>query len=84
MITVELYGRSNNVLNRMSRKVYTVVMVNHDGLPACHGSGQPVNGLPAYADFGLAAHLAEEGVSVYTTDHVRFSKIILMKSVALK
>jgi hypothetical protein len=25
--------------------------------------GQPVNGLPAYEDFGLVAHLAKEGVS---------------------
>jgi hypothetical protein len=44
----------------------------------------PSTGLPAYADFGLAAHMAKEGISVYTTDRVRFSKIILMKSVALK
>jgi hypothetical protein len=50
----------------------------------CHEPGQPINGLPAYGDFGLAAHLAKEDVSVYTTDHVRFSKVKLIKSVALK
>jgi hypothetical protein len=50
----------------------------------CHSSGQPLNGPPAYADFGLAPHLAKESVSVYTTDHVRFSKIKLTKSVSLK
>jgi hypothetical protein len=50
----------------------------------CHEPGQPINGLPSYPDFGLAAHLAKEGVSVFTADHVRVSKIFLMKSLALK
>jgi hypothetical protein len=59
-------------------------MVSHDGLLCVMNPGSPSRGLPAYADLGFAAHAAKEGVSVYKTDHVRFSKIFLMTTFALK
>jgi hypothetical protein len=31
-----------------------------------HEPGQPINRLPAYAGFGLAAHLAKEGVNRFS------------------
>jgi hypothetical protein len=61
------------MVNRLSRKVYTVDMVSHDRPPCVMNPDSPSTGLPAYADLGLAAHLAKESASVYTTDYVRFS-----------
>jgi hypothetical protein len=81
---MQLYGRGNNVLNCMSRKVYTVVMVNHDR-PACvmalvspSMGNQPMQILDWFRTW-----LGR--VSAYTRPtHVRFSKIKLTKSVSLK
>jgi hypothetical protein len=83
MVTVELYGRRNNVLKCLSGKTDTVVMVNHDRLLCVVDSGSPPMGyqlmhilaLDRALELWLAAHLAREDVSVYTTDDVRFSKI---------
>jgi hypothetical protein len=64
------YPSSDGTPHRQA-KAYTVGMANHDRLLR---TTDPAPELPAYADFGLAAHLAKEGVSVYTTDHMRFLK----------
>jgi hypothetical protein len=44
---VKFYGCGNNVVNCLSRKVYTVVVVSHDGAPVRHEPGQPINGIKA-------------------------------------
>jgi hypothetical protein len=82
MVTVELYGRRNNVLKCLSGKTDTVVMVNHDRLLCVVDSGSPSMGyqpmhilaLDRAQELWLAAHLAREDVSVYTADHVRNEK----------
>jgi hypothetical protein len=72
------------VLNCLSRKAYTIGMVNHARVPcvmdpAAHQwttSLYKISDLNRAPELWLAAHLecAKEGVNVYTADRVRYLK----------
>jgi hypothetical protein len=56
------------VLNCLSLKAYTVVMVNHERLPWAMWIRSARQGATSLFRFGLSAHLAKEGVKRFSGD----------------